>query len=161
VSSILPPLIGLLLAGGAAVLALWASRKLNDHRREQDLIFLQLLIPKKESKEDREHESEKFSSGQDFKEVVGVMDHLFQSLYALHNSKPSRHWRGQPFFSVEYAALDGDILFFIVCPRNAVHLVEKQITSFYPDAVIDQVEDYNIFTEHSVVASTILLPKQN
>ena len=154
----------LLLTGtiGAAALAaviLWMLRLRADLLREQDLVFLQILVPKKESKEDKEKESEKYSSGQDFKEVVGVMDHLFQSLYALYNSKPSRHFKGQHFFAVEYAALGGEILFFIVCPRATVHLIEKQVTSFYPDTVIDEVEDYNIFTDQSVVDATILLPK--
>ncbi|MDD5103579.1 MAG: type IV secretion system DNA-binding domain-containing protein [Candidatus Peribacteraceae bacterium] len=154
-------LIGVVLVTGVTAAILWVLRFLQDRRREQDLVFLQLLVPKKESKEDKETESEKFSSGQDFKEVVGVMDHLFQSLYALYNSKPGRHWRGQTFFSVEYAALGGEILFFIVCPRETVHLIEKQVTSFYPDTIIDEVEDYNIFTDQSMVAAQILLPKKS
>lgn len=154
-------LIGVILLTAATALTLWLMRLWQDLKREQDLVFLQLLVPKKESKEDKEKESEKFSSGQDFKEVVGVMDHLFQSLFALYNSKPSRLWKGQMFFSVEYAALGGEILFFIVCPRSTVHLIEKQITSFYPDTVIDEVEDYNIFTDQSVAAANLLLPKKN
>ena len=84
---------------------LWVSRYLHDIRREHDLVFLQILIPKKESKEDKETESEKFSSGKDFKEVLGVMDHLYQSLHSICNGTMSRHWRGQQFFSLEYAAL--------------------------------------------------------
>ncbi len=159
--SFLYAILGILLCVAVGFAALWYLRFLMDRRREQQLVFLQLLVPKKESKEDKETESEKYSSGQDFKEVVGVMDHLFQSLYALYNSKPNRHWHGQSFFSVEYAALGGEILFFIVCPRQTVHLIEKQVTSFYPDTIIDEVEDYNIFTDQSVVAATILLPKKN
>ena len=109
------------------------------------MVFLQILVPKKESKEDKETESEKFSSAQDFKEVVGVMDHLYHSLYSIYNTKVSKWYKGQDFFSLEYAALGGEILFFMVCPRSIAHLFEKQLTSFYPDAIIDQVEGYNIF----------------
>ncbi|MDD5739767.1 MAG: hypothetical protein PHO20_03295, partial [Candidatus Peribacteraceae bacterium] len=87
-------LLGILLCVAAILATLWFLRSLQDRKREQGMVFLQLLVPKKESKEDKEKESEKYSSGQDFKEVVGVMDHLFQSLYALYNSKPDRHWRG-------------------------------------------------------------------
>ncbi len=150
----------LLLLVGAAYALAWLSRLHADHRREQDLVFLQLLVPKKESKEDKETESEQFSSGKDFREVLGVMDHLFQSLHSLYGGTWKRHFRGQPFFSVEYAALAGEILFYVVCPRRIVHLVEKQITSFYPDTVIDEVEDYNIFTEKSVIDAQILLPSK-
>ena len=148
-------LTGLLLG------ALWLSRFVHDLIREEQMVFLQLLVPKKEGKEDKEIISEQFSTGQDFKEVVGVMEHLYNSLYGLHNHKFSRFWRGQEYFSVEYAALEGEILFFVVCPRRLAHLIEKQITSFYPDTIIDEVEDYNIFTADSYAASQNIFPKKH
>lgn len=132
-----------------------------DHKRERELVFLQILTPKKESKEDKEQESEQFSTGKDFKEVLGIMDHLYQTLSSLYDGSIARHWKGSPFFSVEYACLAGEILIFVVVPRSAVAIVEKQITSFYPDAVIDQVEDYNIFTKESVTANTYLVPTKS
>jgi len=147
------------LTGGWLMLAI--LRLIADLMREENLVFLQLLVPIKESKEDKETESERYSSGQDFKEIVGVMDHLYQSIHSLSNSTISRFWRGQPFFSLEYAALEGEILFFVVCPRDLAPLLEKQITSFYPDTVIDEVEDYNIFTNESVAAAQALLPTKS
>lgn len=136
-------------------------RKWHDMKRQEKMVFLQILIPKKESKEDKETTSEQFSSGQDFKEVIGIMDHLYQSLYGIYNSRISRFWRGQEFLSLEYAALGGEILFFFVCPRSIAHLIEKNVTSYYPDAIIDEVEDYNIFTSDSHVAATSLLPAKD
>ncbi|MDD5075352.1 MAG: type IV secretion system DNA-binding domain-containing protein, partial [Candidatus Peribacteraceae bacterium] len=153
-------LIGILAAAALGWGILWFLRFRADLKREQDLVFLQLLVPKKESKEDKERESEKFSTGQDFKEVLGVMDHLYQSLHSLHSSDFDRFWKGHPFFSMEYAALAGEILFFVVCPRKVAHLIEKQFTSFYPDTIIDEVEDYNIFTDTSVVSAQVVLPKK-
>jgi hypothetical protein len=145
-----------------AALAVWAvliwMQLREDRKRERDLVFLQLLVPKKESKEDKEVESEQFSTGKDFREVLGVMDHLFQSLHSLYNNRMNRFLKGQDFISVEYAALAGEILFFIVCPRRIAHLIEKQITAFYPDTIIDEVEDYDIFTESSVATADILVP---
>lgn len=146
---------------GAVYGLLWLLRMLADRRRERQLVFLQILMPKKESKEDKEQESEQFSSGKDFKEVLGVMDHLYQSVYGIYNSRLSRFWSNQDFLSLEYAALAGEILFFIVCPRRIAHLLEKQITSFYPDAIVDEVEDYNIFTAQSEVAAETLFPSQD
>ena len=153
-------ILGLLCAIGAISALLWLLRFWADRQREQDLVFLRLLVPKKESKEDKETEKDKYSTGQDFREILGVMDHLFQSLHSLYNSKPHRFWKGHPFFSVEYAALAGEILTFVVCPRAIAQLIEKQITSFYPDTIIDEVEDYNIFTDSSVVSAQVLLPKK-
>ncbi len=148
-----------LAAAGYCTLAM--LRLLTDWRREKQLVFLQILTPKKESKEDKEQESEQFSSAKDFKEVLGIMDHLYQTLSSLQDSSIRRYWRGNPFFSVEYAALAGEILTFIVAPRSVVALIEKQITSFYPDAVVDEVEDYNIFTRESVASSCYLVPSKS
>lgn len=139
---------------------LWLARLMADWRRERDLVFLQILVPKKESKEEKETDSERFSTGQDFREVLGVMDHLYQSIHGLYNVSIRRFWQGQPFISFEYAAMQGEILFFVVCPRQIVQIVEKQITSFYPDVIIDEVEDYNIFTDKSVVSCRALVPSQ-
>ncbi|MFA6523559.1 MAG: type IV secretion system DNA-binding domain-containing protein [Candidatus Peribacteraceae bacterium] len=153
--------IGALLALGLLVWGILVLlRYFEDRKREKELVFLQLLVPKKESKEDKEVESEQFSTGKDFREVLGVMDHMFQSLHSIHTSRFTRFRQGQHFFAVEYAALAGEILFFVVCPRRIAHLVEKHITSFYPDAIVDEVEDYNIFTEESVATAEILLPKK-
>lgn len=154
-------LIGiLLLLAGGGWWFLHYSKAINLRNRQTDLVFLQILIPIKESKEDKEADNERYSSGQDFKEVLGIMDHLYQSLFSMYNGGFNRHWKGQNFFSLEYAALGGEILFFIVCPRSISSLFEKQLTSFYPDAIIDEVEDYNIFTPDSYVAATSLVPSK-
>ena len=155
-------ILGMALFLGAVLAGLGSlARWFADRRREQELIFMQLLVPKKESKQDKEVESEQFSTGKSFKDVVGVMDHLFQSLHSLYDGRiANRLCRGQTFFSVEYAALGGEILFFVVVPRKVAQLVEKQITSFYPDIVIDIVEDYNIFTDRSVVSAEVLQPNK-
>ncbi len=157
----------LILFGSLAALygivqgVLASMRWMADRKREKELVFFQILMPKKESKEDKETDSEQFSSGKDFREVLGVMDHLYQSLHSLYTSKFSANWKGQEYFSVEYAALAGEILFFMVCPRKIAHLIEKQLTSFYPDMIIDEVEDYNIFTEESVTSTEVLVPSKN
>ncbi|OGJ57554.1 hypothetical protein A3H22_01020 [Candidatus Peribacteria bacterium RIFCSPLOWO2_12_FULL_55_15] len=133
----------------------WFLRLFSDRRREENLVFFQMVLPKKESREEKEVGTEQY--GKDVKEVIGVMDHLFQSIHGLYNGTIKRFVSGQPFFSFEYAALGGEILFFCVCPRNIAQFLEKQITSFYPDAILDEVEDYNIFTEQSVMTARTLL----
>ena len=148
---ILQLLLWLLALGSGGWILLAVLRLRADYRRERDLVFLQILMPKKESKEDKEQESEQYSSGKTFKDVLAVMDHLFQTLASIQVGGIKRWWKGSHFFSLEYAALAGEILTFVVAPRKIVPLIEKQITSFYPDAVIDIVEDYNIFTKNSVV----------
>ncbi len=151
----------LLLFTGIGWVVLWALRLLADLQREKEMVFLQILMPKKESKEDKEIESEQFSTGKTFKDVLGIMDHLFQTLSSLKISGLNRLWLGSHFFSLEYAALAGEILTFVVAPRRIIPLIEKHLTSFYPDAVIDIVEDYNIFTEQSVTTGAYLVPTKS
>lgn len=150
--------LGILL-GIAAICAgvLWLLRLIADWKREEDLVFLQILMPKKESKEDKEIEGEQFAAAKTFKDVLGITDHLYQTLSSLKIGGIKRYWKGSHFFSLEYAALAGEILTFVVAPRRIVPIIEKQITSYYPDAIIDPVEDYNIFTKNSVTKTRALV----
>ena len=119
---------------------------LKDYKRSLNLTFLQILIPKKDSKEDRETEGEQFGSAKDYTKIVGVMTHLFASLHAIRSSKFSKIFFYSDFLSCEYAVLNGEIYFFIAVPRDKSSLVEKQITSFYPDAVVSETPAPNIFS---------------
>lgn len=132
-----------------------------DHHRSMNLVFLKVQVPKKESKDDREQEQAAFSSGKDFKEVVGVASHLFEALHSIYTKGFKYYWTGQDFFSLEYAVLDNQIHFYVLCPSELKSLMEKQITSFYPDCYVDQVADYNIFKPgYKTAACTLHLNKE-
>lgn len=138
-------IIGLVAASAIGLTAFIIWRLYKNYERTLDMVFLKIAVPQLESKEDRERESESFSTGKDFKEVLGVMSHLYTSLHSIHGSRFKDKIHGQDFISLEYAVLEGEINFFIVCPKDLESLVEKQLTSFYPDCFIEKVQDYNIF----------------
>ena len=138
-------IIGLLAAIG--FLIAWRIRVRRNLERSLNMVFLQVSVPIKDSKEDRERESEQYSSGKTFKEVNDVMTHLFEALHSIYREDYVNIVTGQDFFSCEYVVLDGLLRFFVVVPRHLKSLVEKQVTAFYPDVFIEQVEDYNIFRE--------------
>lgn len=131
-------------------------RKSANLNRELDMVFLRIFIPKKESKQDKEESGEQFSSGQDFKEVVGLMSHLFDSLYSIYSGSFKNKFTGQDCLSFEYVVLDKKVNFFIVAPKGLAYLVEEQITGIYPDCFIEKVQDYNIFSEKSKVSCCYL-----
>lgn len=120
-----------------------------EHKRSLKMTFLKVFIPKKESKADKEQDTESYSSGQDFREVVGVMSHLFEALYSIYSDDFKSIFMGQDYLSFEYAVLNKEFNFYIVVPQNLMSLVEKQITAFYPDCFIEVQSDYNIFREGS------------
>lgn len=129
-------------------------------KRTVNMVFLKIMVPKKESKEDREEEQAEYSTSKDFKEILGAGSHLFEALYSIFESTYKGYFKGQDFFSLEYAVMDNQIYFYCVVPRELKTLFEKQITSFYPHSYVEQVIDYNIFKKDSkVVASTMYLSK--
>jgi len=141
---------------GSAVAVVYLIRWKMDFMRSLNMVFLEIKVPKKESKEDREIEGEKYSASKDFKEVIGVMTHLFDSLHSLYTERWYRVFRSQEFFSFEYAVIDGLVHFYLVCPFDLVDHIEKQLTAFYPDAYVEKIDDYNIFKPNSKVAGHYL-----
>jgi len=95
------------------------------------MVFLQILIPKKEAPSDERKEEKK-----DFKEAASIMEQFFAGIHSVG-------W--DCILSFEYAVLKDQVYFYVIVPRKYKEIVEKQITSFYSDAVVEQVEDYNIF----------------
>lgn len=134
-------------------LLVWFIRKRADRARMLDMVFLQVLIPKKDSQKDKEDQKDK---EKDYKEVAGVMTHFFTALNALASGDFINRFTGEDFFSMEYAVIDSEIYFYLVFPRGYLSLMEKQITSYYPDAVLEQTKDYNIFKPNSVQASNYM-----
>jgi hypothetical protein len=130
----------------------------SDLSRSLEMVFLKIQIPKKESKEDMEQEQ---ASGKDFKEILGIATHMFESLHSIYTKSLTHYFTGQDFLSLEYAVIDGQIHFYMVVPRELVSLVEKQLTGFYPDSFVERVQDYNIFKPDSKYAAyTLELTKE-
>ena len=127
--------------------------------RSFNMVFLDIRVPKKESKDDREVEGEQYSTQKDFKEIAcGIMTQFFEALHSIYIKEWYNVFTSQEFLSFEYAVLDSQVHFFIVCPRDLLPIIEKQLTSFYPEAYIEQVEDYNIFQPDSEVAACYIVP---
>ncbi len=150
----------LLLLSFVYFFVIYLKRKIYFHK-SLGLVFLEIKIPKTESKEERELEIEQYEK-RDFKEInCSVMSQFFNSLHSSYQDEWHRALSGQDPISFEYAVIDGIIHFYMVCNSELAPIVEKQILAFYPGAVVDQIEDYNIFNEkHEVVAGSFELSKE-
>src|SRR3989338_9200135 len=120
----------------ALLLWWWIRVRFNTHR-SLSMVFLKVMIPIKDSKEDKEKDNEMFSTGRTFKEVADLMTHFFEALHGVYQEDYKYILFGQNFFSCEYVILDGLLHFYIVIPEVIQSLVEKHITAFYPDASIE------------------------
>jgi len=108
-------------------------------------VFLRVMVPKLEGKQEKEDEGQQFGTAKDFLKQTGLMT---QCLESLHTLSSERYWyrfiAGQDFYSLEIVAIDGLIYFYVVVPYHQLGTFQKILTSFYPDAVIEEVDEYNL-----------------
>ena len=95
-----------------------------------------------------------------WKEEIGSMEQLLASFAQLRDRKFS--WRtlfyGKPTITLEIAnpADNEEILFFVAVPKKFRSSLEKQVHSYFPDSMIEKVEDYTIFSPGSYTAMGIV-----
>lgn len=89
---------------------------------------------------------------------INAMDQFLASLNSLsHAGKGLKGlFKISDFVSFEIVAFPETIRFYICVSNNIRAMVEKQIHSSYPNADIQEVEEYNIFEENSRVAYAAL-----
>lgn len=109
---------------------------------------MRVTLPKKDSDLDNKKETTK-----DFKEMISLMEQLLASLKSTHSSKIIKRLFGQDTISFEYIAHNQEIYFYVTCAKNYKKLLEKQINGFYPDAIIEETKEVNIFEKRKHTAS--------
>ncbi len=124
-------------------------------KRSLEMVFLRVIIARKDSDQDERKETVK-----DFREQISIMEQLLASLKSLYSSTLMGWLFGQEYLSLEYVAHKSEIYFYIVVPRRAKLLVEKQIIGFYPDAFIEETSEVNIFEGRSVIRGEIMKLKK-
>jgi Helicase HerA, central domain len=130
-------------------------RQKENYKRTLKLVFLKITLPKKESDLDDKKETTK-----DFKEMVGLMEQLLSSLKSTYSHKILKKILGQDIMSFEYVAHDWEIFFYMTCAKDYMKLIEKQINGFYPDAIIEETKEINIFQQRKHFATTYMKTKK-
>ncbi|MCC6563412.1 hypothetical protein IT087_00800, partial [Candidatus Uhrbacteria bacterium] len=163
ISSILfhPIAIALYVLVGLAffvlILLLLVRRQLRKNtatRTSFDLKVLLIRVPKElnaeESKEDK--------SQQQIQEMIGAMETVFATLGGLKAQKGLKAWlRGRSdLFTFEIVAHRDKISFYVTVPTYLHAFVEQQVHAQYPNAQIDEVPDYNIFSPTGVILGSYL-----
>ncbi len=87
---------------------------------------------------------------------AGVMEQLYSSLASIHSDDFKSEFFGQPHLTFEMATVDGEICFYVTCPKNLQSLVEKQIHGQYPSASIEEIPYYNPFQSGQKIAAAQL-----
>lgn len=143
---IISTLLGTLLLIGILVLIAHLIEWYSNHKRSLEMIFLRILVPKLEGKEEKEAEGEQFGTSKDFTKQIGIMTQCLESLHTLSSERLwHRYITGQDFYSFEIVSINGQIYFYVVVPYHQKSAFQKILTSFYADAIIEEVEEYNLF----------------
>jgi hypothetical protein len=135
-------IIVLLVGGLIMLLVIEKKRGRGLIVRALNMSLFLIRIPK-ETKEDLPAEEKK--------NRIAVMEQFLSSLGALHE-KSSIY--GQPYIVLEMAVpFSGtEISFYMAAPKKYETFLEKQVYGFYPKAIVQKVEDYNIFNPIGVSA---------
>jgi len=87
---------------------------------------------------------------------IDAAEQMFASLYSIKKGGFWQKFDVQDVISFEIVALHEDIRFYVWAPRRISDLLEKQIHGAYPDAEVEEVDEYNIFTQEGKVAFAAL-----
>ena len=124
----------------------WQVRHRIAMDRSLGMVFLRVIIARKDSDSDEKKETVK-----DFREQISIMEQLFASLKSLHSSAFKSWFFGQEYLSLEYVAHENELYFYIVVPKKSKLLVEKQIIGFYPDCLIEETPEVDIFENRNII----------
>lgn len=107
------------------------------HKREEEslkFVLLQVAVP-------RNNEVK-----------IDAMEQVYAALASLYKGGRFKFLTHQPHVSFEIVGKPGDIRFYVSCRVDHKELIERQIYAAYPDAEIQETEEYNIFNKEGKVA---------
>ncbi|HPY08315.1 MAG: type IV secretory system conjugative DNA transfer family protein [Patescibacteria group bacterium] len=145
-------IISLLVIFGLGVILLILKTYFSSRRYFNHQIFL-IKIPKNTDNKD-----EGDLNVQSIKEEIAKGETIFASIGGLRAQRGFKAWffGRDDHISFEIVANNRQIAFYYAVPEKDVRYLEQQIHAHYPEAVIEQVEDYNSFKiKGKAVAATL------
>jgi len=129
--------------------------------KSYDQVVLQLTVPKERKSEGQSNPSTEQRLEQT-KEEIGITETMFATIAGLRAQRGFMNWlRGRKdHFSFEIVSHNNLVYFYIALPRKLQGFVEQQIHAQYPYAQIEEMTDYNIFTEKSTIIGAYVGAKQ-
>ncbi|MBD3247689.1 type IV secretion system DNA-binding domain-containing protein [Candidatus Falkowbacteria bacterium] len=134
-----------------------AKKILKKGRYLKHTVFL-IRLPKEKPGEDKTE-----PTVDQIREDISLGETLFSAIGGLKAQRGFKYWLlgRDDHFSFEIVAYNKKIHFYVVAPADNARYIEQQISAHYPEASIEEVEDYNIFTKESRVSASILKTKRS
>lgn len=109
-------------------------------------VYIQITMPREESQKDKEKSTEK-----DFREKIAVMDQLYRGLHEIRELNISNRMMVWLFdrhhISFEIHGSHKEVTFYASIHPYYSEILEKQITSYYPNASIEFVKPPSLHPE--------------
>jgi hypothetical protein len=124
--------------------------------RSLNMAILQVSVSKKQEQKER-------NTAEERKMSISVMEQLFSSLSNIREPMLTRLFYGPFYMSFEISTPTNtnEIFFYVGVPKKFLSIMEKQIHSFYPDANIERINDYNIFVPSGGAAGSYMILKKD
>ncbi|MEI6529077.1 MAG: TraM recognition domain-containing protein [Candidatus Falkowbacteria bacterium] len=115
-------------------------------------VFL-VRLPKEKPDDDK-----KLNNVQTLREEIAKGETIFAAVGGLKAERGIKAWftGRHDHFSFEIVASHNKIAFYIVAPFDNLRYIEQQVQAYYPDAIIEEVEDYNPFSMSGQIAAASL-----
>jgi len=91
-------------------------------------------------------------------EEIAKGETIFASIGGLRAQRGFKAWLlgRDDHFSFEIVAKEKKICFYVVAPKDMSRYLEQQIHAHYPEALIEEIEDYNIFSPQAEIMAGCL-----
>jgi hypothetical protein len=154
VALVLSLAVSAFVAATLAKVAQIVFRRLGVARRAFGMKVLMVRVPKEMRKEDAGAEK----SQQQIQELIGAMETVFSTVGAQKAPKGMGTWLfgRSDTIAFEIVAHQEKISFYVSVPAKHQAFIEEQIHAQYPNAQIDEVPDYNIFSPTGVILGSYL-----
>jgi len=149
--------IVLLLLVRKIILYLSINSKYHDH-----IIYL-LRVPKEKPEEKQQQSNPNYV--QRLREQIARAETIFKAIGGLRAQRWHKNFAWllgrNDHFSFEIVANSKFISFYVVAPRAMGRYIEQQIQAYYPEAVLEETEDYNIFSPRGQTAAGYIRVKRS
>jgi len=133
------------------------GRRLYNRFNPFEMLTLRVLLPKESL------EMEQAGQSIEARTQIAPIESFMSNLAGLRAERGIIAWflGRRDHFAFEIVADEGVISFYVTIPEHVRQYVEQQIQAQYPDARIEEREDYNIFTPQCVIVGSTLKFKKS
>ncbi|MBU0722221.1 type IV secretion system DNA-binding domain-containing protein [Patescibacteria group bacterium] len=139
------------------ILLLALNSKYHDH-----VIYL-LRVPKEKPNEKEQQNTQNYL--QHLREEISRGETIFKAIGGLKAERWYKNFTWligrNDHFSFEIVANHKYICFYVVAPIAMGRYIEQQIQAFYPEAVLEQVPDYNIFSARGKTVASFIKTRRS